>query len=347
VIAFLVTNRHRYTIEFFLDWWAPSLRPLIRVTPYDRLDQVRALPPATYMFSDIERLSEAETRVALATHRRLTDLYDRPSVVNAPSTVLVRHDLLRTLKDEGINDFSTYPAAETSIPERFPVFVREVHAHSGSLTPLLHNQQELDAALARLHATRGLDELLIVEFCDTSGSDGIFRKYGAFIVGDRIIPRHVFFGRHWKVKRASPMVGEDELREEATYLETNPHEEELRRIFAIAGISYGRMDYGLRNGRVQVWEINTNPMVVPPADRVQQSERQVFKQRCSDQIALALEEVDARGRASYGTSPSALDMEALPEVRYEWWRRFRHRLGSYRAVRRPYEVARKLRRKWE
>jgi hypothetical protein len=345
VIAFLVTNRHRYTIEGFLDWWAPTLRHLIRVSPYDRLDGVRELPPATYVFADLERLSDEQARVARSARERLTDRYERPSVLNDPTAALVRHDLLRELKDEGINDFSTYRVADTRTPERFPVFVREVHAHSGSLTPLLHTQQELDAALARIFVRRRPSDLLMIEFCDTSGEDGIFRKYGAFIVGDRIIARHVFFSRDWKVK-SSALVGEEQLREEGAYLATNPHEKELKRIFAIAGITYGRVDYGLRDERIQVWEINTNPMVIPPADRKKHPVRRAFKERCAEQIAEALQEVDARGRACYGTTPSAHDMAVLPEVRYEWWRRFRHRLGSYPVVRRPYELARKRRALW-
>jgi len=42
----------------------------------------------------------------------------------------------------------------------------------------------------------------------------------------------------------------------------------LRRIFDIAGIDYGRIDYSLRDGAVETWEINTNPVhmvaAVPP-----------------------------------------------------------------------------------
>lgn len=51
-------------------------------------------------------------------------------------------------------------------------------------------------------------------------------------------------------------------REEAEYLATNPHEQELRSIFAAAEIDYGRIDYALLGEQIQVWEINTNPMIV-------------------------------------------------------------------------------------
>ena len=48
-------------------------------------------------------------------------------------------------------------------------------------------------------------------------------------------------------------------REEIEYLQSNPHAKWLRESLASAKISYGRIDYGLRDSKPQVWEINTNP----------------------------------------------------------------------------------------
>ena len=42
-------------------------------------------------------------------------------------------------------------------------------------------------------------------------------------------------------------------------LEENPFAEHLRKVFDIAGIEYGRADFGFYQGRLQVFEINTNP----------------------------------------------------------------------------------------
>jgi hypothetical protein len=46
-------------------------------------------------------------------------------------------------------------------------------------------------------------------------------------------------------------------------LEQNPFAEHLRKVFDVAGIEYGRADFGFLNGRIQVFEINTNPHVAP------------------------------------------------------------------------------------
>jgi hypothetical protein len=54
------------------------------------------------------------------------------------------------------------------------------------------------------------------------------------------------------------------LLEERDYVMANPHEAALRTIFAIAKIAYGRIDYGMVDGRPQVWEINTDPHLIPP-----------------------------------------------------------------------------------
>ena len=44
----------------------------------------------------------------------------------------------------------------------------------------------------------------------------------------------------------------------------NAYEKELRRVFDIANVEYGRVDFGLVDGKVQIYEINTNPNIRPP-----------------------------------------------------------------------------------
>ena len=56
-----------------------------------------------------------------------------------------------------------------------------------------------------------LDQYIICEFCDTS-DEGVFRKYSSFFVNGKIIPRHIFFSRHWEIKN-------DDLYDEKFYQE--------------------------------------------------------------------------------------------------------------------------------
>jgi hypothetical protein len=58
------------------------------------------------------------------------------------------------------------------------------------------------------------------------------------------------------------------LEEQIRYLESNPHEKQLMEIFRLARIEWGRIDYSLLDGRIQVWEINTNPHIIRRPEKI-------------------------------------------------------------------------------
>ncbi len=69
---------------------------------------------------------------------------------------------------------------------------------------------------------------------------------------------------------------------------TNPHSAHLMRAFEIAGIEYGRADFGFRDGRIQIFEINTNPFVsAPPShnSRVRVENMQLAWEKYLDALA--------------------------------------------------------------
>jgi hypothetical protein len=260
VIYFLTTPESADTIRIYLEVAGGGLAGRLVPMVYDELFAASALPEGTYCFADLELLSDAARERAA---RRWDELAARECrLLNHPTRSLLRYELLRELRRRGVNTFDVYRLADGESPKRFPVFLRTANDHKGSISPLLGSAEELDAATAALRG-RGerLDNKLVVEFCNTADPDGLYRKYGAFIVGERILPRHLFFSRHWVVKDWS-VLDDALLREEQQYLATNPHERQLREIFAAARIEYGRIDYSLRDGEMQVWEINTNPIII-------------------------------------------------------------------------------------
>jgi len=92
-------------------------------------------------------------------------------------------------------------------------------------------------------------------------------------------------------------------REEIEYLHNNPHAKWLRESLALAKISYGRIDYGLRDSKPQVWEINTNPTIIrfawaDPLSEAQRRFREPVRQRFFPTFQAALEAIDS------GTNPS-------------------------------------------
>jgi hypothetical protein len=182
-----------------------------------------------------------------------------------------RFSFLRLLNRSGMNDFNAYPASLMARTIRFPVFVRHRWDHSGALTSLIDGPWKLRLELLKRAITSSgdlsdphLKDLLIVEHLDVS-VDGIFRKYSAFRVGDRIIPRHVFFSWNWMQKGAD-LIEPELLEEEERYVSDNPHEKQLRDYFDLANLKWGRIDYGLFGDRLQAWEINTGPGIVPPGE---------------------------------------------------------------------------------
>jgi hypothetical protein len=49
--------------------------------------------------------------------------------------------------------------------------------------------------------------------------------------------------------------------EEGDYVLTNPHGAVLRELFDLAKVGYGRIDYAVKDGRIQTWEMNLNPTI--------------------------------------------------------------------------------------
>lgn len=261
MIHYLVTAAGHATITDYLRTRGRALAGRIRPLLYEHLPLVRRLPAGTFVFADVERLSPEAALEAVAVWDALAAEDGAVRVLNHPTLSMRRFELLRALHEQGVNRADVRRVTELRPAARFPVFLRRADDHAGSLSPLLHGQDELDAAIDRLtRAGARRDDLLVTEFCDTADADGVYRKYAAFRVGDRIVPRHVLFSRDWAVKIVDRH-GPAEVAEELAYVRANPHRAELMAIFERARIEFGRIDYALLGGRIQVWEINTNPIL--------------------------------------------------------------------------------------
>jgi hypothetical protein len=266
VIRFVVTPQHRYTLEWFLHDGGRHLRDVVETVGYDDVLGAGRLPAGRYVFCDIDRLTADEREAAARVHAELARARPARPPLNHPTRVMRRYELLRALFEAGINDFDVVRLTEARAPRRLPVFLRHASTHASELlTPLLRTAADVaDATRALDEQGLDRDDILAIGFCDTADAAGVYRKYAAFVIGDRIVPRHLFFDRTWTV--GSPaLVEPDLMAEEYAYVRDNPHEAALAAVFRLARIEYGRVNYGLRDGRVQVWEINTNPVVTQRA----------------------------------------------------------------------------------
>jgi hypothetical protein len=225
------------------------------------------VPEGLYIFADLERLPGEDLIKAEDVRTILMESGSRVRVLNSPAHSMRRYDVLRTLHEHGINDFKVYRWSDGEQNWRYPVLLRYENGHN-VFSSLIPTRQILDYEFRHAEETgRPLEHLLIVEFCDTADRNGIYRRYNAFVVGDRVFPRNLCFSRKWLLKRWWEM-GDDELlankeliAEEEAYVRMNPHADIIRKIFSLTKIEYGRIDYSMVGDSIRVWEINTNPHI--------------------------------------------------------------------------------------
>ena len=147
------------------------------------------------------------------------------------------------------------------------MFIREAIEHRGAVGGLIDDAAALDTALAALAAgPLPLSGYLVIEFVDVRNADGHYEKYSVLKVGERLIASDLSFNDRWICKGdPDEAIVPGDIARDAAFQRDNPHAEPLRAVFALAGIDYGRVDYAFSSGRMQVFEINSNPMLPVPA----------------------------------------------------------------------------------
>jgi len=261
--VFSTTRGANDTFHPYLKDWAGDLAPKIRLHVYEKLLNEPEPTPGTYIFTDIDRLTNAQMEIVCAYADELARYLPNCKILNHPSLVMNRLDLLRMLHKVGINQFNIYPIDQIPQNARYPIFLRNPNEHFGPFTDLLYNRKSVQTAYWKL-LMMGINtkNIVAIEYCNTKSQDGWFRKYSAFRFAETILPAHVIFGKEWVTKDSYKQPDKKMLDEKLTFIRTNPHSEQLKTIFETAHIDYGRIDYGLVDGEPKVWEINTNPILI-------------------------------------------------------------------------------------
>ncbi|MCS3904393.1 hypothetical protein J2T55_002429 [Methylohalomonas lacus] len=229
---------------------------------YDRLLRQRRLPPATWIFTDLDRLDFWELELASRIYNKLKE--NGQTVYNNPARIGDRYLLLRQLHKAGFNRFNAWHAGDSEQPDRYPVFLRTNRAHRGILTgELINNKQELEQAIESAVADGyPLRELIIVEYCAEPDIRGLYYKFAAFRCGDRIMETAGVLEDKWSAKYGTVGLANDNtIKAEYDRIQTTPNAEELMQAFSFSNIEYGRADYTIIDGKVQIYEINTNPHI--------------------------------------------------------------------------------------
>lgn len=271
MIYYVATELHMRNTWSFLQA-QPAMQKMMTALTYEELFFQRGGPVGHYIFTDHDRLSRFELDCVSAFCARLAKAAPDARVLNHPATVKDRFPLLAALREAGINSFAATRVETGARPPEYPVFIRAEDGCRGPETGLIKSDAEYDYALENLK-TQGKTRRgrVAIGYAAQAGDDGFFRKYGAFRIGGDILPHHIHLGRHWVVKQnvqdtefTTATDRNDRLRdravqEELAYVRDNPHRDTLRRAFDIAEIDFGRIDYGIVDGRIEVYEINTNP----------------------------------------------------------------------------------------
>ncbi len=228
---------------------------------YDRLMSMRRFPMATYIFTDIDRMSYYELEVCAVLYRELRD--SGAIVLNDPARVLTRFDLLSNLYREKINDFNVYRPQYGDWPVRYPVFLRRNAFHQGVCTDLLNSQEEVKFSMLDL-IEQGIPQvnIMAVEYAAEACETGIYRKYAVYRIGDRYFQDTSVNQQHWEAKHGQAgIAGEGFYKKESEGMDTVPFPDTIKKVFELGNIEYGRVDFGIVGGKPQFYEINTNPTV--------------------------------------------------------------------------------------
>ena len=261
MIHFIVPGAGTFTLDEYFSREPPELVARFHVLRYEELPAMARFARGTYVLAGLDQLAPGMLRLVAHLHARLS-ASDEIRILNDPARWRGRYHLLRVLHAEGRNDFQAYRITEDLRGMRYPVFLRGERSHGGNLSPLANSPGELEEAVGRaLVQGHPRDDLLAVEFNSTVDPDGLYRKYAAFRVGNRIMARSLYHSRKWMVKFSESEYTAPLVLEERAYVRDNPHADQLAEIFDLARIDYGQIDYSLKAGRIQTWEINVHPTI--------------------------------------------------------------------------------------
>jgi len=102
MIYYLVTPRFEHTIKNYLAFWAKELEPRFQILFYNDVLRASELPLGTYIFSDLERLTPAETEIATRVWEQLNKAGAK--LLNHPRRTLKRYDKPVWVTENGIDD---------------------------------------------------------------------------------------------------------------------------------------------------------------------------------------------------------------------------------------------------
>jgi hypothetical protein len=157
---------------------------------------------------------------------------------------------------------------------RFPLLLRRPGFHNGQHFAYVEHRGALAATIASL----GGDELLVIQYLDGRGADGMARKYRVMFIDGVAYPLHLAISADWKVHYATSSMAHNAAyrAEERRFLEDMPAVlgsramTALGQIYATLGLEYSGIDFALApDGSILLFEANaTMTMFLPTSDPI-------------------------------------------------------------------------------
>jgi hypothetical protein len=151
----------------------------------------------------------------------------------------------------------------------FPLLLRSPGFHTGRHFVYVESRSALPEALASLAG----EEVLVIQYLDARGADGMARKYRVMFIDGVAYPLHLAISADWKVHYFSADMARNAAfrEEERLFLKNMPAMlgtramAALERISAVLGLEYAGIDFALApDGSVLLFEANATMVVFPP-----------------------------------------------------------------------------------
>lgn len=151
----------------------------------------------------------------------------------------------------------------------FPMLIRTPGFHGGEHFHRLDSAEDLPAALNELPG----EELLVIQYLDSTSLDGKCRKYRVMMIDGQLHPLHCAVSRQWKIHFFSAEMEDsaEHRAEDAAFLANMATVIGLRAMAALRGIQialgldYGGIDFGLNpQGDLLLFEANATMVILEP-----------------------------------------------------------------------------------
>jgi len=253
--------------------WIDDRRFTIHAVYAEFYDLDLALPPHALV---VNAVGDADLCDAALERAEQLLAHSNAPVINRPSRVRATgraENARRLAAIPGVIAPKIDVSSRTALPAAddlcFPLLLRSPGFHTGRHFVYVESRAGLPEALASLAG----EELLVIQYLDARGADGMARKYRVMFVDGVAYPLHLAISADWKVHYFSADMARNAAfrEEERLFLKNMPAMlgtramAALEQIGAVLDLEYAGIDFALApDGSVLLFEANATMVVFPP-----------------------------------------------------------------------------------